>query len=329
MPPIAATDAPPVSMPTIAARSAPGAASAGEDARGTGWREARLLRWSRHARRLAGHRLVQFAVIGGGMFLLAPAAERRDLIAVQRHTLDALAEADSATRGRGTAADRAARGREVAQRFIEDEILYREGLRLGLDTDDGIVRQRVVQKVLFMAEELGGASRPPAEEELRAFHAAHPERFQRPAHLRFRQIYARERGALPAAPDRAWAAGGTAAPVAREVDVDAPQLDALLGDGFAARLAGLAPGRWSGPVPSAYGWHLVQVVASAAPRPATFEEARVDVAAQFVVARRQDAIARYLSTAFAKYRVEIDGRPLRGLTPSRRLAIRSVASPED
>jgi hypothetical protein len=45
--------------------------------------------------------------------------------------------------------------------------LYREALRLGLDVGDPIVRQRLIQKVLFVAEDLGGATRTPREAEPR------------------------------------------------------------------------------------------------------------------------------------------------------------------
>src|SRR5262249_60712241 len=51
--------------------------------------------------------------------------------------------------------------REVRTRAVEDEILYREALRLVLDRDDNLVRQRLIQKVPFPAPDLPGASRAP------------------------------------------------------------------------------------------------------------------------------------------------------------------------
>lgn len=277
----------------------------------------------------ASHRIVQFAVIGGGLFALAPAVERPDLVAIDQRTLTALAEADLSARSAPGAMAPSAAGVDVRSRYIEDEVLYREGVRLGLDRDDGIIRQRVVQKVLFMAEELGGASRPPTEADLRAFHAANATRFQRPARVHFRQVFARSREALPDAATAAWSPAAGAAPAPRDVDADAAEIEALLGPGFAAAVVALPTGRWSEPVASAYGWHRVLVLGHTPARPATFEEARAEITAQFVIARREDAIARYLAAAFARYRIEIDGRPVQGLMPSRRLALRSVARPED
>ncbi len=291
-----------------------------------GWPRGRA--WSA-ARRLASHRLAQFAAIGGVLFAVAPAVERPDLVAIEQRTLSALAAADLSTRSAPGAMAPAASEADVRARFIEDEVLYREGLRLGLDRDDGIVRQRIVQKVLFMAEELGGASRPPTEAELRAFHTANAARFRRAARVHFRQVFARTREALPSASTAAWSPRAAGSPSPHEIEADFAEIETLLGPRFAGTVVTLPAGVWSAPVASAYGWHRVLVLGYSPARPATFEEARAEVAAQFVIGRREDAIARYLAAAFARYRIEIDGRPVSGLTPSRRLALRSVAAPED
>jgi hypothetical protein len=47
---------------------------------------------------------------------------------------------------------------EVTARVLEDKMLFQEGVRLGLDQDDPIIRPRVVQKVLLLAGSY--ASRP-------------------------------------------------------------------------------------------------------------------------------------------------------------------------
>jgi peptidyl-prolyl cis-trans isomerase C len=48
-------------------------------------------------------------------------------------------------------------------------VLYREAMRLGLDRDDGLVREHLIQKMLLLAEDLGGASREPTRDEVRAY----------------------------------------------------------------------------------------------------------------------------------------------------------------
>jgi hypothetical protein len=282
-----------------------------------------VLDWSARARRAASNRFLQFVLIGGAMFALAPASGRREVVSVEQKALAAFADADTSSRLTG------ARGPDIAQRFIEDEVLYREGLRLGFDKDDGIVRQRVVQKVLFLAEEVGGASRPPTDDELRIFHRDHPDRFRRQARIRFRHLFAREAAALPAMPERVWPRGGQPAPVGPEMEADVADIEEALGPGFTASLVTFEPGDWRGPLRSSYGWHVVKILSRSDARPLTFEEARAEVVEQYSVFRRQEAIAAYLSKALAKYRIEIDGQPTPAPTPSRRLAMRGVPSPED
>lgn len=279
----------------------------------------------RVVRAIAEQRLVQFAVIGGAIFAIAPAASSDRDIELRRDAVAALFVAD-AQRGASITSERV---REIEERLIEDEILYREGVRLGFDRDDGIVRQRVIQKVLFMAEELGGASRPPSDAELQAWFADHPERFVQPVRIRFRHVFAPEKDALPAAPEGDTPIGGSVSPIGPEMHADLTHIEGKLGRGFARAVAVLKPGSWSAPIQSAFGYHLVRVMERDEGRPARFEEVRASVVEQFAVDRRQEAIARYLQQAFAKYRVSIDGVPVRALTPQRRIAFRSGASGED
>ena len=107
--------------------------------------------------RLRRSRLAQFVLLGSVIFAISRLRGEND-IALTRSQLDALQQAE-AQRTRAAPSDpELARG--VVARAVEDEILYREGLLLGFDKNDSIVRQRVVQKTLFLAEELAGASEP-------------------------------------------------------------------------------------------------------------------------------------------------------------------------
>src|SRR5262245_34857896 len=113
---------------------------------------------ARRALRAAlSNRLVQFGLIAAALFALAPRAANPSRIELQHETLDKL---------RATTAEKSSllvlpahEAEAVDRRAIEDEVLYREGLRLGLDQGDGIIRERIIQRVLFFAEEVADASR--------------------------------------------------------------------------------------------------------------------------------------------------------------------------
>src|SRR3954468_16777262 len=90
----------------------------------------------------------------------------------------------------------AARGREpsttelnhLVESYVRDEILYREGVRLGLERDDIVVKRRVRQKIEMIAEE-DASTRAPTDADLSAYLAANRARFVQPARLTFEQVF--------------------------------------------------------------------------------------------------------------------------------------------
>lgn len=72
--------------------------------------------------------------------------------------------------------------------YVREEIFYREGVAMGLDRDDQLIRRRVRQKVEFFAESMHGVPEP-SDAALQAYLDAHRERFVSPARVTFRQVY--------------------------------------------------------------------------------------------------------------------------------------------
>lgn len=141
---------------------------------------------------------------------------------------------------------------------------------LGLHASDPVIRQ-----FLANAGELVLASRAEQgeirEQEILDFYREHEERFLEPAVIDLRHVYvadanAGERkarrilerihsGALSA--DQAIESGDVFVGGHRFENLVQPRLAAVLGGDFADALRALPDGQWSGPVRSAYGWHLV------------------------------------------------------------------------
>ena len=272
---------------------------------------------------IARHRLFQFAAIGGALFAIAPKPETPNKVSIQGERLGALRAAEAKRHGGSKLAPEKAR--EVDQRAIEDEILYREGVRLGLDRNDGIVRQRVAQKVLFLAEEVGGATRPASDAELRAFFEANRARWKLPERATFTQVYAHE--AKDLAGDEP--PEGEPSPVAREMKGSRAEIAQRLGAAFADAIAKAPEGAWSAPIASPYGFHRVRVTKREPAREATLDEVLAAVIEAERVHRKQEAIARFVKAAAARYQIEIDGKPVTGFEPSRRIAFRMEPSGED
>ncbi|HEY0687236.1 MAG TPA: peptidyl-prolyl cis-trans isomerase [Steroidobacter sp.] len=161
----------------------------------------------------------------------------------------------------------------LVERDVEEEMLFRQGLALGLDRDDEIVRRRIVQKMRFLLEDLS-APREPSDAELNAYYQAHAEKYAAPTRITFSHLYfSRDAGDHDARERAAQALGLLSSGKAQVSDLGDPFPDRYHFSGYEAeqvyRLFGRtefssatlsAPlDRWLGPYQSVYGWHLVRV----------------------------------------------------------------------
>src|SRR5271165_3811673 len=76
----------------------------------------------------------------------------------------------------------------MVENKVQEEILYREGLAMGLDKDDTIVKRRMAQKMQFLAEDVATAHEP-STEELRAWFTTNSEKFALPSRATFRHLF--------------------------------------------------------------------------------------------------------------------------------------------
>lgn len=261
--------------------------------------------------------LLHFVVLGAAIFGLhaAVAPPPRDArILVTADFIAGLRDEHAARTGRPPTPEEE---RALVDRFVDEEVLYREAVALGLDRGDPIVRRRLAQKMAFVAED-GAAARDPSDAELEAYLAAHADRYRAPPRLSFRHVFlGRDRRGDPAADAQrllpeltAGAAPDTlgdpflqGASFARRAPAD---IEAVFGKAFTDALLA-APARvWTGPITSSYGAHLVRVedrVEGALP---PLSAVRARVRADLRDERREAALRAMREKLRARYRVEIE-----------------------
>ena len=192
-------------------------------------------------RTLLGEPLLHFLLIGivlfGAYQWKAPADPVGRRIVITRGVVDDLITQHVAARGREPSPSEL---KHLIDSYVHDEILYREGVALGLDRDDIVVKRRVRQKIEVMAEEDAAASAPTAED-LSAYLAANQARFRQPAILTFEQV------------------GKTAMLPQQMTEAPADLVARDFGASFAAALEKVPVGKWVGPVDSSFGPHYVRV----------------------------------------------------------------------
>lgn len=224
----------------------------------------------------------------------------------------------------------------MVEEKVREEVLYREGLAIGLDRDDTIVKRRMAQKMEFLAEDVATAHEPSAIE-LKSWFDKNSEKFALPSRYSFRHLYfSPDKRGKNAQED----ATKILAEILREPE-DSKQAASLadrfmfqdyygdrtseaiakeFGPRFAVAVEKLKPGSWQGPIESGYGWHLVFVASVSPGRTPTFDEVELDVKTAWLADQKQQAWKKAYERMRTKYTVSLPAPPATQST--------NVASPQ-
>lgn len=207
----------------------------------------------------------------------------------------------------------------LVEGFIRQEILYREGLAMGLDKDDTIVKRRMAQKMEFLSEDVATAHEPTTDE-LKNWYAHNSQKFALADRATFRHLFfGFDRRGQNAQSDAASALSKIAArpedsPLGKQLadpfmfqdyygDRAPDQLAKEFGPAFAIGLYKLKPGSWQGPIESGYGWHLVWIESITPGRVPAFEEVEPDVKTAWLADQKAIEWQKAYAKMRAKYEV--------------------------
>jgi parvulin-like peptidyl-prolyl isomerase len=221
---------------------------------------------------LLGEPMLHFLLIGIALFAayqwMAPVDSDGRRIVITQGVVDDLVTQHVAAKGREPSSTEL---NHLIESYVHDEILYREGVKLGLERDDIVVKRRVRQKIEVIAEE-DASTRAPTDADLSAYLAANQARFAQPAILTFEQVFL---GASTSGPEVVKAVAVTRAGLRNGTNLEELGKPTLLplrltetpadlvardfGAAFAAALEKVPVGEWAGPIDSSFGAHYVRV----------------------------------------------------------------------
>lgn len=274
----------------------------------------RVRRWLREP-------LLHFVVLGVALFALhrwvaPPGAGRR--IVLSDEVIHGLRQDHLRRYGSLPNADEQT---AIIQQFVDNEVLYREALALGLDRGDIVVRRRLVQKMEFLTEDLEPIPEP-TDAVLQAYLDAHAEHYAIAARVALAHVFiSTDRHADHAAADAGQlrqqllaGADSTALgdPFLRGRDFASStqaELSAVFGAAFAAQVMSLPVGSWSEPIRSSYGLHLVRVTAHADGHAPNLAEVRAAVRRDWQEERRAEVNRLALARLRQRYDIRIAGAP--------------------
>jgi peptidyl-prolyl cis-trans isomerase C len=274
--------------------------------------------------RLVREPLVHFALLAGLLFVVLSEPDTVDHVPDDRRIVISAAEVERLALAWTQRWQRPPSEDELAgmvREAIREQVLYREALALGLDRDDVVIRRHLRQKYEFVTQDLAYDTEPD-EATLRAHYDAHPDRYAQSAQVSFTHILfsmdrrgaAAEADAVQALADLQSATGPEAADLLGDAtslppdfeEMDAVEVEAMFGPDFATSLLRLEPRRWSGPIRSGYGLHLIWVSERIAGGPIEFKVVRQRVKDDWVYEQRVAANEAIFLKLLDRYEVVVE-----------------------
>ncbi len=265
--------------------------------------------------------LFHFLVLGGLLYIVYAiwgsepkfGANQKNNIVITQAGQQHLADLFSLTWQREPTADEL---EHLIEEHIKEEVYYREALALGLDENDTIVRRRLQQKLEFMQEDISSLAEP-TKAELKAYYLAHKDNYKTEQIFSFQQIVVAQKkldkddaqfksalsslnsGTPPKNLNRS-----TLLPIHMKLEAKRTVTNTF-GNEFTQQISRQELHRWSGPVYSGFGTHLVNMSLSQKSKPLTFVQAKRQVAVDFTRSQRELAAENYYKNLRDKYNITV------------------------
>ncbi len=272
--------------------------------------------------RLLREPLVHFLFIGAAIFFIyglvgRPQQEASKKIVISSAQIEWLAEGWKRTWHRPPTQEEL---EGLIRDAVQEEVLYREALLLGLEKDDPIIRRRLRQKMEFLPEDLSAQAQP-GEAELRKFFQDRSEFFRPETQITFSQIYLNPTSRSdPQAEARRLlnklngsegesenlSLGDPIALPPAFKNLRLSEVEKQFGPEFAKLLLEVEPGAWRGPLQSGLGLHLVKIQERQAGVAPDFLEIKEAVQREWSAQKRREFLDHWLKGLSEKYTVEVE-----------------------
>tara|TARA_B100001013_G_scaffold95961_1_gene53655 strand:- start:321 stop:1121 length:801 start_codon:yes stop_codon:yes gene_type:complete len=201
----------------------------------------------------------------------------------------------------------------IINQLVEEEILYREALKLDLDKDDIIIKRRLAQKIGFLKQE--EQNKPPTELQLKEYFESKEAEYSLDKKLSFTHLYfSKEKNGA----ERAI----TSLKIIKEqeglpdsdpflvgknfVNKTLKEIDRDFGNSFSANITQGTIGSWLGPFDSIYGSHLVKISKIVEAKKPVYEEVKKAVLMDYLLEKKQQEMRNYIDELKEEYEIQIN-----------------------
>lgn len=204
------------------------------------------------------------------------------------------------------------------KQFIEEEILYREAISMGIDNGDSIIRRRMIQKITFLAGDTQ-FQEAPTDSALQSFYEQNQDSYRTAKTVDFEHIFfafdrsgtayhaaVREKLKLLLENSKQNSGGDPYIHKSNYVAVTQSEVGQLYGEEFARRLFQLSIASWQGPIDSVYGAHLIRLLRKQPQRVLPFNQVKDNVLQDFERYHHQQSIASFIGERMLGYDIVIE-----------------------
>jgi hypothetical protein len=218
---------------------------------------------------------------------------------------------------------------QARQRLIDDyvreEVLFREAMALSLDSNDPIIRRRLIQKMDYLAQGFYDQAAALTEEDLRRYYKQNQQDYKKAAEATFTHVFfssqnrsSTEAQALAAALLQQLNANDVPFEHASRygerflynrnyVNRQDDEIASHFGASFQQQVFAFdSAQQWQGPVESDHGWHLLLLVKNSAAYIPAFEQVSAAVLADKQRQQQRDIKRQAIDKLVAKYQIETD-----------------------
>ncbi len=211
---------------------------------------------------------------------------------------------------------------KLTKDYLEEEVLYREALSLGLDSGDYVIRQRMIQKMKFLIDEAMASKSEPAPSQLQTYYDQHKSDYAEPPVYTFTHVFfdktqrpnphtdalaaLRELNAKHAGFNDALSYGDRPLYFQNYVERTRDFVLEQFGEPMIAALDRETPSdtAWRGPFESPYGWHVVLLTKRDQGHVPPLEQVRGRVLEDFRVTQTEQNRSVTIARLIRQYRVE-------------------------
>ncbi len=202
----------------------------------------------------------------------------------------------------------------IINNLVEEEILYREALNLGLDREDKIIKRRLAQKISFLKQE-SVLDNPSNEELINYFNNNKDDYFIDATYTFSQHYFSIENNSYERSKDAYVKINEkkeneiSADPFylgKNFVDISLRSIENDFGVNFASSLININKGEWSKPIESPYGHHIVFISSYSEGYHPDLTSVMKQVEKDILQDKRDKAVNDYLNSIKPNYKIYIN-----------------------